>query len=106
MDQYSQPQQQIVPPTPPKNWLIEAILVTLFCCLPFGVVGIVFASQVNSKFSIGDYAGAQRASADAGRWVKISFWVGLGFIALWLVSVFLFGMTAFWFDRNGGNEDY
>ncbi len=28
---------------PPKNHLVEAILVTLFCCLPFGIVGIVNA---------------------------------------------------------------
>lgn len=27
--------------TMPKTWLVESILVTLFCCLPFGIVGIV-----------------------------------------------------------------
>ena len=42
-----------------------AILSTLFCCLPLGIVSIVFASQVNSKFAAGDVAGAQDASAKA-----------------------------------------
>ncbi|MFZ3275199.1 MAG: CD225/dispanin family protein, partial [Lutibacter sp.] len=42
----------------PKNYLIESILVTIFCCLPFGIVGIVFAAQVNAKFDAGDYEGA------------------------------------------------
>ena len=28
----------------PKTWLVESILVTLFCCLPFGIVGIVNAA--------------------------------------------------------------
>ena len=31
---------------PPKNWLIESILVTLFCCLPLGIAGIINASKV------------------------------------------------------------
>jgi len=33
---------------PPKSWLVESILVTLFCCLPFGIAGIVNASRVES----------------------------------------------------------
>ena len=32
--------------TPPKNWLVESILVTLFCCLPLGIAGIINASKV------------------------------------------------------------
>ena len=35
---------------PPKTWLVESILVTLFCCLPFGVVAIVNSSKVESHF--------------------------------------------------------
>ena len=46
-----QPYQQQPLVTQPKNWLVESILVTIFCCLPFGIAGIVFASQVNSKFA-------------------------------------------------------
>lgn len=41
--------------TRPRNYLVESILVTIFCCQPFGIVGIVFASQVNSKHASGDY---------------------------------------------------
>ncbi len=98
MDQnYQQPpQQQPQFVTPPKNWLVESILVTLFCCLPFGVVGIVFASQVNSKMAAGDYNGALLASKDAGKWTKIGFWVGLAGVIIYLALVFLFGVTAFW----------
>jgi len=54
----------------PKNYLIESILVTIFCCQPFGIVGIVYASQVNSKFDSGDYDGAVRASKDAKKWMN------------------------------------
>ena len=44
------------------TYLVQSILVTVFCCLPFGIVGIVFASQVSSKLAAGDIAGAQASS--------------------------------------------
>ena len=50
---------------PPPNYLVFAILTTLFCCLPLGVASIVFAAQVNSKYAMGDYAGALASSAKA-----------------------------------------
>lgn len=63
-----------LPPPKPANNLVPAILVTLFCCLPFGVASIVFASQVDSKYAIGDYAGAQASAARSKFWM----WWGLG----------------------------
>ena len=95
MDQTTQ-QPSIVPPVRPKNWLVESILVTIFCCLPFGVAGIVFAAQVNSKYDAGDYDGASKASADAARWTKIGFFIGIAVIALYLIFIFLMGGAAFW----------
>jgi hypothetical protein len=90
------------PSAPPKNWLIESILVTLFCCLPFGIAGIVFAAQVNSKWNAGDYTGAQKSSADAAKWTKIGFFVGLAFIILYAIGVFGLGLWGgFMNDRNG-----
>jgi hypothetical protein len=47
------------------TYLAQAILCTLFCCLPFGIVAIVYAAQVNGKLAMGDYYGAQSASASA-----------------------------------------
>ena len=38
------------------NHLVFAILATLFCCMPFGIVAIVYAAQVNGKLGGGDYA--------------------------------------------------
>ena len=89
-------QQTIIPPLRPKNWLVEAILVTIFCCLPFGIAAIVFAAQVNSKFDAGDYEGALKASREAAKWTKISFFTGLAVIALYLIFIFLLGGAAFW----------
>lgn len=90
-------------PTQPKNWLIESILVTIFCCLPFGIVGIINAAQVNSKYASGDYNGALKASQEAGKWTKIGFWIGIGVIALYMIAVFLFGASAFWASQQDGD---
>ncbi|WP_259068497.1 CD225/dispanin family protein [Mucilaginibacter sp. X4EP1] len=91
MDQ-SQPFSQAPNPRP-KNWLVESILVTIFCCLPFGIVGIVFAASVNSKYDAGDYEGALTTSQQAGKWTKIGFWTGLAVIVLYFIFVFAIGLS-------------
>lgn len=73
---------------PVPNYLVQAILCTIFCCLPAGVVGIVFAAQVNTKLQAGDLAGAQQASSKAKLWCWVSFGIGLGVI----VVSFFFGL--------------
>lgn len=69
----------------PKTWMAESILVTVFCCLPFGIAGIVFASKVSSLYAAGNYEAALQASKDAGKWTKIGFIVGLVVIVLYLL---------------------
>jgi len=54
------------------NHLVWAILTTLFCCLPLGVVSIVYASQVDGRRAAGDLAGAYAASRKAGWWAVAS----------------------------------
>jgi hypothetical protein len=70
---------------------VWAILSTLFCCLPLGVVSIVYASQVDGKRAAGDVAGAQEASRKAGLW---ALWSAISvpiLVALWFL---LFGGMA------------
>jgi hypothetical protein len=59
------------------NHLVWSILTTLFCCLPAGIVSIVFAAQVNSKLEAGDYAGAMQASKNAKTWAIVSAVAGV-----------------------------
>ncbi len=70
---------------PPKSWLVESILVLIFCCLPFGIVGVVYASKVSGLYAAGRYAEAEQASQDAGKWTKLGFFLGLGFILLYFI---------------------
>jgi uncharacterized membrane protein YvbJ len=54
------------------DYLIWSILATLFCCLPIGIVAIVFSSQVNAKLRAGDIAGARDSSKKAKMWCLIT----------------------------------
>ena len=59
------------------NYLVQSILVTIFCCLIGGIVAIVHAAQVNGKLRAGDYTGAVESSKSAKTWCWASFWIGL-----------------------------
>ena len=97
------PSGVVPPPVPPPmaggqprpavpTYLVPAILSTLFCCMPFGIVAIVFAAQVSSKLNTGDVPGAQQASAKAKTWFWAAVLTGLIFSTLWLLLVSFHGM--------------
>lgn len=67
---------------PPKNWLLESILATFLCCLPLGVVGVVQAMKVESRFYAGDIEAATKAAEEAKKWTIITVVTGVvcGFI--------------------------
>ena len=75
--------------TPPKNWLVESILVTLFCCLPLGIAGIINASKVEGLFLAGAIAGANKAAADAKKWTMYGLFAGLAVIVLYFLFILL-----------------
>jgi hypothetical protein len=65
-----------------NNYLAPAIFATVCCCMPFGIVSIVYAAQVNAKLAGGDYAGATESANNAKMWFWISFGLGaLPFLA-------------------------
>lgn len=72
--------------TPPPNYLVWAILTTILCCLPFGIVSIIYAAQVNSKWVGGDYEGARLSSKNAKIWAWVAFGVA---VASWVVWILL-----------------
>jgi hypothetical protein len=74
-------------PPMPDTYLVWAILATLLCCLPFGIVSIVKASQVSTLYYQGNYAEARAASRAARNWAIASA-VSSGAIVLVYVAVF------------------
>ena len=61
----------------PANNLVLAILTTICCCLPFGIVAIIKASQVNNLFILKQYVAAQASADEAKKWSYIGIATGL-----------------------------
>lgn len=74
------------------TYLAPAILTTLFCCLPFGIVSIVYAAQVNGKLAAGDRSGALQSSQNAKTWAWIAFGTGLVLIVGYFLLVVMGGL--------------
>ena len=76
-------------PQKPVNWvpyLILSIISTLCCCLPFGVVGIVFSAKINSAMLAGNLEEAQNNAKMARIWIIVSIAIGL---LTWLIYMVL-----------------
>lgn len=80
--------------SPPDNYLVWAILTTVLCCLPLGIPAIVFASQVNSKWAVGDVAGAMDASRKAKQFSMWAAIVGVAGAVLYVIFLFALGGLA------------
>lgn len=75
----------------PDNYLVWAILATVLCCLPFGVVSIVNASKVDSLWAAGAENDARQASADAKQW---AIWSAVAWVVLVAVYIIFFLFVA------------
>ncbi len=73
----------------PNNHLVKAILTMLFCCLPFGIVSLVYAAKVDSLWSIGQKEAALKAADDANKWGNIALICGIVAIVCYLLFYFL-----------------
>ena len=104
---YTQPQPQTNPqpepqpsvnpqPTGPKptSYLVLAILSTIFCCLPFGIVSIVMASKVDSLWNAGRYMESQDASRKARNWAIAAILTSVVIAILYFVFILLVGASA------------
>ena len=76
---------------PPPSYLVWAILSTVLCFPPLGVPSIMFATQVNSKWALGDFTGARDASAKAKKFAKWAVMAAVILVVLGLVISFVAG---------------
>lgn len=77
-----------VPPCPP-TYLVWAIIVTVCCCTPLGIVAIIYAANIKNAYYRGDYAKAQRNSNRAQAWIIAAIVLGLLYIP---VHIIYFGL--------------
>lgn len=80
--------------TKPKDYLVESILVTLFCCMVFGILGIVYSVQANSAFSSGNITAANEFSAKAKQWVTYGFWCGIAVVAIYALLALMGALSS------------
>lgn len=68
-----------------NTYLTEAILTTIFCFSPIGIVAIIYAVITKSKMKTGDIQGAIEYSDKARKW----YWMALG-VSLALLVLYIF----------------
>ncbi len=76
---------------PPDNNLVWAILSTVLCCLPLGIVAIIKSTQVSGLWASGQYAAAQKSADDAKKFAIWGAIAGVVFAVLYLIVVFAIG---------------
>ena len=68
----------VQPPTAEiPTYMTQSVLITLFCCLPLGIVGIFKANKINKLMRQNDVQGALVASKENKTMLWIAFGVGL-----------------------------
>ena len=72
--------------TPPDNNLVWAILSTVLCCLPLGIVSIIKSTNVNTLWAQGQYDEARKAADDAK---KFAMWSAGVAVAVWIIGAIL-----------------
>ena|SRR5215510_13994468 len=78
-------------PASVPNYLVPAII-SLFCCLPLGIVGVIFAAQVNGKVAAGDTTGAMESAKKAKMFSFIAIGLGLLGIICYVLFVVIMGV--------------
>ena len=85
-----------------ENHLVKAIIAAVCCCLPFGIVSIVYAAQVDTKSKAGDISGALESSKKASLWGNVAIGVGILWNVLCIVGYSIIGFGAFMESVGGG----
>lgn len=73
IERVEQPAEEQCPPTN----LVWAILSTILCFTIFGIIAIVYAAKVSSRYRIGDIATAKKFSDRAAMWSILSITIGV-----------------------------
>ncbi|QTN31926.1 CD225/dispanin family protein [Akkermansiaceae bacterium] len=71
------------------NYLWQSIVATVLCCMPFGVVAIVYAAKVDGLVARGDIAGANAASKSAKTWMSVAVGCGLFVLVAYVLLIII-----------------
>lgn len=82
-----QPVQEI------SSGLVPAILVTILCCVPLGIVAIVYAASVSDLLAAGKIEAAEKAAKRSKNWSLAGLICGLLIYFVYILFV-VFGFVA------------
>lgn len=77
---------------PPDNNLVWAIVCTVLCCLPLGIVAIIKSTKVKELWAQGDHEGAQKAADDAKKFALWGAGLGLVFLVVYIIFMVVVGI--------------
>lgn len=83
------------PSSCPNNYLWLSILVTILCCMPFGIVGIVYSTKVDSSWNSGNYDAAVNYSNKARNWSLVGMAVTAVISLIYILAVVILGVEYF-----------
>ncbi len=88
-DTFGQSRSSNRPEKPDSNmvWSVICLLV----CLPFGLLALIQAIKVDSKYLDGDYEGAMKASEKSKAFTKLAIYAWMAFFALSFVAYLMGG---------------
>jgi len=69
------------------TWLWQSIVVTLLCCLPIGIVAIIFSAQAQAAINVGDHAKAQEKARLAKTLTIVAVVLGFLFVGGWILML-------------------
>lgn len=91
----------------PQNNLVLAIVGTIIgicspCCIGIivGIVAIVFATQVNSKYDAGDYSGAEKSAKNSKLLSYVAIGLGILGLVYSIIMIITGGMDAYMEQYN------
>jgi hypothetical protein len=71
----------------PDNYLVFAIITTVLCCLPLGIVSIIHSTKVDNLWNVGQHAEARVAADKAKQFAIYAAIAGVIVIGLYLILV-------------------
>ena len=82
------------------NWvpyLVVSIISTLCCCLPFGIVAIVFSTKINGAVTAGDIEEAKKAAKTAKIWIIAAVVAGIVASTVYLILSAMIGVGSYYY---------
>ena len=83
--------EEQVPILKPDNNMALAVITTVCCCLPLGIVAIIKANSVDSLYMMKQYSAAINAANEAKKWSIIGIILS---VAFWLFYILFWGGLA------------